>query len=338
MPSTTSGIFELNAGTVLAAGDVLPFVDISDPSQAPQGSLLKITMANFFHQIPSTSSTFGATALPAGVVSLQGAGFILGVTPDTNTNAARRPMVVQIGYGGAPVFVGYRTGGTVTIPTATPSAASLTALNGNGWDGTAYGGGSSVILSATETWSVGGHGASVQFWTNPTGSTSSELALTIKTTATTNTRLVPGSTSLVFANNADNADNLKILDAGGATFRSTVTGTSFLPAALGVAVDTSGATVLHVNNNATANLATTKTCGMLVIFENDIAGIAGVFLLQDSTGTALVSSGTGAGLQWRVTKDAGSGFNVYYETGNLVVQNKGGATAGFWYQIFKTNG
>src|SRR5262245_59530071 len=46
-------IFNLSAGTTLASGDVLPFVDVSDITQSPQGSTLKITVANFFGTVPS---------------------------------------------------------------------------------------------------------------------------------------------------------------------------------------------------------------------------------------------------------------------------------------------
>lgn len=46
-------IFNLSAGTTLAGADVLPFVDVSDSSQSPQGSTLKITVTNFFGTVPA---------------------------------------------------------------------------------------------------------------------------------------------------------------------------------------------------------------------------------------------------------------------------------------------
>lgn len=54
MPS--SGVFELVAFSAIASADVLPLVDVSDATQAPQGSLKKITVANFFTAIPVSVS------------------------------------------------------------------------------------------------------------------------------------------------------------------------------------------------------------------------------------------------------------------------------------------
>ena len=61
--------------------------------------------------------------------------------------------------------------------------------------------------------------------------TAGDLAITAGkiTMATAASQLVPGATSFSLRNNANNADNLIIVDAGGATFRGTITTASSAP-------------------------------------------------------------------------------------------------------------
>jgi hypothetical protein len=63
-------------------------------------------------------------------------------------------------------------------------------------------------------------------------------------------KIVPGATSLSFRNNADSADNLLIADAGGATFRTSVTVGSSLVFTTAASKIIPGATSLSHRNNA----------------------------------------------------------------------------------------
>lgn len=57
----SSGIFELVYFTATAAGDVLAAVDVSDSTQAPQGSTKAITITNFFAAVPVPIAVTDAT-------------------------------------------------------------------------------------------------------------------------------------------------------------------------------------------------------------------------------------------------------------------------------------
>lgn len=67
----TVSILNLLTGSstpLLASGDVVPFVDVSDNTQSPGGSTVKATLTQFFEAIPvpiSTTSTLGLAGTPA---------------------------------------------------------------------------------------------------------------------------------------------------------------------------------------------------------------------------------------------------------------------------------
>lgn len=116
-------IFNLSAGTTLAAADVLPFVDVSDSSQSPQGSTLKITVTNFFATVPvpivvtSTSTQLqlkydGSNHMTvavsnAGAVTLNATGASAGFTFNSTVSVA---SIVTAGTGG--VSTPFRSSGT----------------------------------------------------------------------------------------------------------------------------------------------------------------------------------------------------------------------------------
>ncbi len=73
--ASTVGDFELLRGSstpLLAVGDILRFVDVSDSTQAPQGSLVSATVANYFAAIPTPIVITSASAT-AFAVGLNGA-------------------------------------------------------------------------------------------------------------------------------------------------------------------------------------------------------------------------------------------------------------------------
>lgn len=105
------------------------------------------------------------------------------------------------------------------------------------------------------------------------------------TFATAASKIIPGATSISHRNNADNADNLIILDAGGATFRNTVNATTFVGALTGNA---STATVLATaraingtNFDGSAPITVTAAAGTLT----------GTTLNATVTGSSLTSTG-----------------------------------------------
>lgn len=167
----------------------------------------------------------GATMVPTAFAGLFASPHnILGITSVNTGSTVGSAAAIALGYGSASgKFLGAAAAGTITAPSAVGNGSILATHGSIGYDGTSWGFGSYIDLVATQTWSVASHGANVAIYTTPNGSLTAEQALLIKTTTTHLTRLVPGSTSLVLANNADNADNLMIADSGAATFRANVT-------------------------------------------------------------------------------------------------------------------
>jgi hypothetical protein len=107
MASTTSGVFELVAGTALASGDVLPYVDISVNTQAGQGSLLKITVANFFTNVPvavTLSSTLAVMG-NAGFGGVASSAAAVLTTSSTTLAGANQQGIIN-----RPVFTSSATG------------------------------------------------------------------------------------------------------------------------------------------------------------------------------------------------------------------------------------
>lgn len=101
------------------------------------------------------------------------------------------------------------------------------------------------------------------------------------TMATAASKIVPGATSISLRNNADNADNLKVTDAGNVTFRGTMIGTG--TSSLGWAV-VSG-----------ANVECTTTCVTPAVFGFDLAaGATSPVLVGPSDATADVCLCAGA--------------------------------------------
>lgn len=108
-----TSVFDLIAGTTLATADVLPFVDVSDTTQSAQGSLLKITVANFFATIP-TATTITSTTNPQFKVAYDGSNHV--VVRVTSTGVCQ---FTSTGSGS-----GYQFNGTngVEVKSATGSA------------------------------------------------------------------------------------------------------------------------------------------------------------------------------------------------------------------------
>jgi len=71
----TTPFTSLIAGTSTASADILAFVDVSDSSQSPQGSTLKITIANLFGTVPVPIIVTSTTA-PQFKLAYDGSNFL----------------------------------------------------------------------------------------------------------------------------------------------------------------------------------------------------------------------------------------------------------------------
>jgi fibronectin-binding autotransporter adhesin len=113
-----SGVFELIAGTVIAAGDVLPYVSIADNTQSANGSLKKITITNFMSTIPVPVVVTSASANALAI------GRLGSTTPAFTVDASTASQVAGL------KVVGAVTTGTVAV-VVTDSGAVNTNLTIN---------------------------------------------------------------------------------------------------------------------------------------------------------------------------------------------------------------
>lgn len=78
---------------------------------------------------------------------------------------AANPIFVFDTFGGIAGIQGRRANGTLASKTAIVSGDGMNSLAINGWDGSAYGNGGSIIMSAIENWSSTAHGSYFAFRT-----------------------------------------------------------------------------------------------------------------------------------------------------------------------------
>lgn len=284
-------VFDLTRFTALAAGDVIPAVDISNTTQNAHGSLLSITVTNFFGGIPvplvvtaASGVRFGATAALAGITGLFATHNIVNTTPDVATNVARGSVNLVAGYGATPYFAGARSDGTVTAPTAV-SNGNLVVMQGIGYDGTNWAIGGEVQVQASETWSAIAHGTSIVLQTIPAASTSLANTIGFSLSGTTS-RIVPAATAIALRNNANNADNLLVTDAGAGTFRTSATATTFVAFGTNAISTTALATPSALSATQFTGFASTVSGAVLMGFgtTHDVA-------LKNRAGTTVIGVG-----------------------------------------------
>jgi hypothetical protein len=143
----TVGDFELLRGSstpLLATGDILRFVDVSDPTQAAQGSLVSATVANYFAAIPT----------PIVVTSASAAALAVGLTGATNpafaVDASTALQVAGLKVTGAV------TGGTVAIVTTDSGAATNLTINAKGTGTIGIGSVSTGLVTITPATRISG--------------------------------------------------------------------------------------------------------------------------------------------------------------------------------------
>lgn len=245
MPST--GVFELSAGTVIHGPDVLPFVDTTDTTQSPEGSLLKITMANFFAAVPVPIGIVSANAFALAVgltgatnpalqvdastassatgIKIKSAAATAGVALSVVSSGTNENLTIDAKGSGTIVIGGSSTGG-ITLTRAVSAPAGVTgALTGNASTATAlqtartingvsFDGTANITIKATAT-------SALTIGTHLTGSSyDGSSPVTIATDAvSTNSAstLMARDSSGNFAAGAASLLNVQLVQAGGAS-------------------------------------------------------------------------------------------------------------------------
>jgi hypothetical protein len=303
----STGIFELSAisggvGHVTAAA-VLAVVDPTDATQALQGSLVKITVAQLYR----TESTAVTVSTPLPDIAQQwnagGVAFTATRVNVTDTASAAASLLLDLQVGGVSKF-SVRKDGTVTVGTVTAAAGSLTGTTLNATVVTSsltsvgtltattitgvltLGGGTGLtfntadaglFIGAANTVYVGDYASpSKGLRVNvSTGAVTSTHAITITSGGVTLTagsltlgaaasQLIPGATSLSLRNNANNADNLLILDNGNVTVRGTLTVTGGIVAPAGTLTGTTlAANVVTSSLTSVGTLTALTLSGLL---------------------------------------------------------------------------
>lgn len=262
MASTTiTGLVEL--ATSPATGDWFVVIDVSDTTQSPSGSTKKILTSNVFNAPTITSPTLSGTVAITGNVAVNtnkvtiaastGNTVIAGtlaVGAATTVSFASATVTVNA-TSGNPAFV-FQRASAQTALIASGAADEIDFLNAAGvsmgsWIAGAVSFAGNLVINTNKFTVAGSSGDTV-------------IAGTI-TMSTAASRILPGATSLSLRNNANSADNLIILDAGAATFRTSVSSPSYLGAALALTggITSSGPTGTGIGYATGAGGAVTQT-------------------------------------------------------------------------------
>lgn len=295
-----SGGLTVTAGSIAAASGTLG-IGVSAPSvgngiAAFQGSFTNVTNIDGVVITPTTSATVNGTydlfglssqmtnqIVSAGVTDL---GARTGVTGDAYASTASfaGTLTTQIGVRGRAGIVLATSGAVVTNAYGgyfeiRNSVAGTTLTNAYGiYINNAFTGG-----TITNRWDVYASSANAQSYF--AGNVILGSALTMTAAAS---KLVPGATSFSHRNNADNADNLLISDAGAVTIRAGLT------LAGGITSTTTSGSGTLLNTTATTNqkfvqLANTGNSGFYFGIESSAAG--GFFSGSQAYESVLYSTG-----------------------------------------------
>src|SRR5712672_549789 len=164
--TNTVGDFELLTGSstpLLAAGDVVRFVDVDDPTQAPQGSLVRATLTQFFAAIPVAGYFNGA-----GAASAYLSNSLVSNVQSHVVRAAAEPAIRTV-----------RVNGTLAAPTAVLTTQALGRFQAYGYGASALKDGPFIQMTSTENWSNTASGSKMVFYTVPNTTISPAIALTL---------------------------------------------------------------------------------------------------------------------------------------------------------------
>ncbi len=126
-------------------------------------------------------------------------------------------------------------------------------------------------------------------------------------------KIVPGATSISLRNNADSADNLILLDAGDATFRTKITMPGPLVLTTAASKIIPGATTLSLRNNA-------DNADNLIITD------AGNATYRGAIGLGVTPAAAANTITWNATGNTGP--NIFGDSTKLLFV--GGTTGTFW--------
>lgn len=343
-------VFALTRFTSLAAGDVIPGVDISDTTQNAHGSLDAITVTNFFATIPVPVVVTSASA-NALAVGLAGA-----TNPAFAVDASTALQVAGLKVTGAV------TGGTVALVTTDSGAATNLTINAKGTGTIGIGSVSTgrvtitpvttitglltltagltgaVPFAGLATFNAGATIASGQTLT-VTGATITGLtAASVATGTFPGVYTVTGALTLsaaltyggVTLSNAVTGTGNMVLSAGptftGTLAAATITASATIalganPAASGVIKipNNQGIQARNAANNADLNIAFIDGSNVLQIG----GGAAGVAVSAGTTAVQALTATTGT-FTGDVKINAGAGFVLNGATATVYVQNDSG--------------
>ncbi len=287
------------AGTTAVQGLTATTGTFSDQVKATKDS----GAASYLEASSAFVARSGTAGNPVQLRVLTDATGLLVVLNSIQSGLSDLPLQVKATAFG-PYSSGSATLGTSPLPWGAAFVGALTATTGN-FSGllTASAG---IALTGTlayanlptggGTWANGGALSITGGVTTVAGlSSSADPGITLTTAAS---RIVPGATSLALRNNANNANNLIILDAGGATFRTTVDVTTELRTPQ---IDTVGATDLVVQRNNVSMLTLAATN-----FLYSVASSGGLVYqdVQNSSNTATSSAGLSVRVAGTTAQDA----------------------------------
>jgi hypothetical protein len=353
---------------LLASGDCLVFVDVSDTSQSVNGSTVKATQTQFFAAInvPIVITSASANALAVGLTGATNSAFKV----DASTASQVAGLKV----------VGAATGGTVAVVVTDSGAAANLTINALGTGTIGIGSVSTGRVTITPVTTITGlltlaAGASVTgavaFTTDLISTTALATPSAISATQfTAFASTVSGATLMGFGTTGDvtlknragtdvlviTANTLNVTLAGSLTtsgaliISGAVTGVTTLVASgmitasgflasggTTAALSTSAMSATSILNNATAILfaAGNTNRGMLYISETVAFGPTAQIAMSQNT-SKLVFSTTDT-VTFTATSGAAGSINVYSSGGNYICENKTGSTIGVKWQVLQTS-
>lgn len=298
----------LPSSAVVAASDISPFVISGTTKKMTQGAY-RTAMFAFAQSDPLNTGSL--TAVGNSTIT----GTLSGITTLTATTGVFTNLTIPVG---SPTQSNIRTVGDLTAPSLIVTntlAGALVDFNSGVTNATTF---MTISINSSAKQAIFGTDATGSINAGFVGSLSNH-AFTLRANNTnwvqlgatgtltmlaTVSKLVPGATSFSHRNNADNADNLLIVDNGNSTFRAAVVIGTNLSFTSATAKILKGATSLSIRDNSdTTDLllfnATGITAGQIIITPASLVGGAGLRIPHGTAPTSPVD-----GDMWSTTAGA----------------------------------
>lgn len=225
-----------------------------------------------------TSATTGITKVGTVTTGVWNAGIINGIYGGTGVNngASTITLAGNLVTSGAFALTLTTTNTTnVTLPT------TGTLVN-------------TAVTSLASLTSVGGAFAiSGAFTGATTGAFSSTLSTSQLTITDTASRIIPGATSLSLRNNANNADNILISDAGAITVRSTIGGVTTISGTTATFTNLGGTLTTAAQTAITSTGVLASLHATSLVIDSGGLTITGAATITGGAGNMTILSGTG---------------------------------------------